>query len=152
MKPIFRAAVIVPLCVIGLWLLGYGLNELIWRSHNRRRVTYEQLESILPGWISTYRDVNSVPPTSEADLRSWLEKVTRNPDYAFADGWGNRIMVLFAQDTVVLLSRGPDGLINTYDDVARVFVWTKGAESSEPVLRKLDERNSKTPPARPDEL
>ena len=98
-------------------------------------------------WIGIYRHVNSVPPTSEADLRSWLENTTSFPDHAFTDGWGNRIMVLFGQDTVVLLSRGRDGLINTYDDVVRVFVWTKRAGSSEPDLVELDDRKATKPPA-----
>jgi hypothetical protein len=147
MKAIFRAAVIVPLCVIGLWLLAYGPHQLLWRSHNRHGVTYRKLEDIVPAWISTYRHVNSVPPASEADFRSWLENTTRHPDYAFTDGWGNRIMVLFAQDTVVLLSRGRDGLINTYDDVVRVFVWTKTAEFPEPVLRELDDGKARRDPA-----
>ena len=81
------------------------------------------IEDVLPVTISSYRRQNGTPPSSEEELGSWLRSRGGDPEPGRYDGWGNTIQIRRAQDTVVIISRGPDGLLNTGDEIVRVFTW-----------------------------
>ena len=97
------------------------------------------IENVLPITISSYRRHNGTPPFSEEELRSWLQSRGGDPEPGLYDGWRNTIQILSAQDTVVIISRGPDGLLNTGDEIVRVFTWAEAASDGTFILRRTHE-------------
>ena len=126
-------------------LVALTLFELITSliPFRRRPTPYTKttivIENVLPITISSYRRQNGTPPSSEEELGSWLRSRGGEPGLALLDGWRNRIQILSSQDTVVIISKGPDGLLNTGDDIVRVFAWAKGFSDMEFMLRRTYE-------------
>jgi hypothetical protein len=101
--------------------------------------TLTLIEYTLPAMISIHRCENGTPPSSQEQLRSWYESRGKDVGPTLLDGWKNTIHVLSSQDTVAIISRGPDGILNTGDDIVRVFTWAKGFGDMEFMLRRTYE-------------
>jgi hypothetical protein len=133
----------LAMCVFGLVvLIGSELTASripLRRCPSLSGKTLTLIEHTLPAMISIYRCKNGTLPSSQEQLRSWYEGRGKDVGPALLDGWKNTIQILSAQDRVVIVSRGPDGLLNTGDEIARVFTWEEAPGDGAFILRRTHE-------------
>lgn len=111
-----KAKLFLAVCV-GVVVAAVVAGHLLRDEVSPERVTLRHLEFLCMATEGYYKRNGRVPPVAElvASLPTFMLK-----ERAVVDGWGRAVTILRADGAFVFLSKGPDGILNTNDDIVRV--------------------------------